>query len=166
MIETSLRISIDMDDCLNYWYDIYFERFGRNKKDHEITHDVWNILRKDYDFWINLPIKNYPDFIPASYCTSRVIKKKWIKDYIKKHGLPNSPVYQVFGFGRSKAPMLKGKCDVMIDDSPKNFIDLNNKGIPCLLMDSPYNRSFDTPMRVYSLHYEEIVNIYNEFFSR
>ena len=59
--------------------------------------------------------------------------------------------------------MLKGRVDVHIDDSLKVFIDLNTKGIPCLLMDSPYNQEWGPIGRVYTLNLEEIEEVYSLF---
>ena len=60
----------------------------------------------------------------------------------------------------SKAPVLKGRVDVFIDDSIKNFEDLNSQGIPCLLIDSPQNRHYKTEYRIYSLDEKEIELMY------
>ncbi len=38
---------------------------------------------------------------------------------------------------------LKGKCDIMIDDSIKNFVDLNSNGILCYLMTRPHNEKYE-----------------------
>ena len=87
------------------------------------------------------------------------------KTYLKNNGL-NSPLYQVNGYHISKYDTLKGKVDVFIDDSLKNFIDLNIKGIPCLLMDSPLNQNWGEIGRIYSLKLEEIESTYNDFIKR
>lgn len=60
----------------------------------------------------------------------------------------------------SKAPILKGRVDVFVDDSIKNFEDLNSQGIPCLLIDSPQNRNYETEYRIHSLDEKEIESIY------
>ena len=59
--------------------------------------------------------------------------------------------------------MLKGRVDVHIDDSIKVFKDLNSKGIPCLLMDSPFNQEWGPIGRIYSLNLEEIEDVYHLF---
>lgn len=159
-----LKVGIDCDDVLCHFMIPYLDRFGTPNKDTDITWNIWNILRHDSDFWINLPIKHYPDFKPELMCTARVINKNVIRKFLKKHDLDYMPVYQRFGYGLSKAPLIKGRIDVFIDDSVHNFYDLNHKGIKCLLMDSPYNRHIDTPLRVYSLMYDEIEYVYNQAF--
>jgi hypothetical protein len=141
----------------------YIQKFGTPKNDFEITKNVRVKLMKDKEFWMTLPIKNRPNFIPAQYTTARIIPKQWIKQFIRENGLSNVPVYQVRGVSLSKAKMLKGRVDLHIDDSIKVFKDLNSKGIPCLLIDSPYNREWGPIGRVYSLDIDEIIETYNLF---
>lgn len=163
MNSNRLRISCDLDDTINYWMFPYIQKFGTPKNDFEITKNVRVKLMKDKEFWMTLPIKNRPNFIPVQYTTARIIPKQWIKQFIKENGLPNVPVYQVRGVSLSKAKMLKGRVDLHIDDSIKVFKDLNSKGIPCLLIDSPYNREWGPIGRVYSLDIDEIIETYNLF---
>ena len=163
MNSNRLRISCDLDDTINYWMFPYIQKFGTPKNDFEITKNVRAKLMKDKEFWMTLPIKNRPNFIPVQYTTARIIPKQWIKQFIKENGLPNVPVYQVRGVSLSKAKMLKGRVDLHIDDSIKVFKDLNSKGIPCLLIDSPYNREWGPIGRVYSLDIDEIIETYNLF---
>lgn len=165
MNSNRLRISCDLDDTINYWMDPYLERFGTPKNDFEITKNVRTALLKDKEFWLTLPIKNRPNFMPVQYTTARIINKSWIKQFIRNNDLPDVPVYQVRGVSLSKAKMLKGRVDVHIDDSIKVFKDLNSKGIPCLLIDSPYNQEWGPIGRVYSLDIEEIEDAYELFIS-
>lgn len=158
-----LKISLDLDDTVNLWMQPYLDKFGIPKTNQEITKNVRYKLLKDKDFWLNLPIKNIPNFIPVQYTTSRLINKSITKEYLRRNNLPESPIYQVLGYGLSKAKMLKSRVDVHIDDSLKVFIDLNTKGIPCLLMDSPYNQEWGPIGRVYSLNLEEIEDVYHLF---
>lgn len=158
-----LKISLDLDDTVNLWMQPYLDKFGVPKTDQEITKNVRYKLLKDKDFWLNLPIKNIPNFTPVQYTTSRLVNKSITKEYLRRNNLPESPIYQVLGYGLSKAKMLKGRVDVHIDDSLKVFIDLNTKGIPCLLMDSPYNQEWGPIGRVYTLNLEEIEEVYSLF---
>lgn len=152
-----IKIGLDLDDTINYWYDVYVERFGIPKSDSEITHNVWNVLRHDQEFWETLPVKNrLVGFVPELYCTSRVNNKRWTRNWLKKNDFPNKPIYQRFGFGLSKAPLIKGRVDVFIDDSPFNVFDLNKKGIPCLMLTTPANAHIRFDYRIESLNYEEI----------
>lgn len=158
-----LRIGTDLDDTINSWYNEYLLRFGQPKNDYEITRNVMRVLRTDRDFWLNLPLKRCPDFQPTLYCTARLIPKIWTKKWLVEHDVPLAPIYQRYGYGISKAPLIKGRVDVFIEDSIKNFIDLNLNGIPCLLIDTPFNRNWGPIGRIYSLNYEEIDETYHLF---
>lgn len=158
-----LRIGLDLDQTIADFYGEYFKRFGSPKKSTEITKNVERILKKDKNFWLSLPVLRRPDFIPTLYCTARVNPKVWTKQYLDKQGFPKAPVYQVPGYFADKASRIKGRVDVFIDDSIHNFEKLNKLGIPCLLMDSPYNRDYNTEYRVYSLKLSEIEKVYNNY---
>lgn len=158
-----LKIGLDIDDTICDFLGPYFERFGTPKKDCEITKNVSRILIKDKDFWMNLPIIHRPNFNPALYCTKRVHSKVWSKQFLEKNEIPVAPIYQVFSQTSSKAPRIKGRVDVFIDDSISNFIDLNLNGIPCLLMDGKHNQGWGPVGRVFSLDKSEIEECYDLF---
>ncbi len=158
-----LRIGLDIDNCIADFDTGYLNRFGKfPKQDWCITRNVNNILIHEKDFWLSLPVIRLPDFTPKLFCSARVNNKRWTKKYLIKHGL-NSPLYQVPGIKVSKAKVLKGKVDVFIDDSLYNFIDLNSKGIPCLLMNTNTNQSWGPIGRIYTLNQDEINDAYELF---
>lgn len=159
----NLKISLDLDDTIVSFKDHYISRFGIPKTDLEITKKVRGILLKDKEFWLSQPLINIPDFIPTQYTTARLISKNWIKQQLKLNNLPNSPVYQVMGISISKAKMLRGRVDVHIDDNLNVFKDLNSKGIPCLLIDAPYNQEWGPIGRIFSLQKQEIEETYKLF---
>ena len=157
-----LRIGLDVDGTLADFETGYLNRFKKwPKKDWAITRNVHNILIKERDFWLNLPVLRVPEFTPKLYCSARVNNKRWTKKYLQDHNFPNAPLYQIPGYKLSKAKVLKGRIDVYVEDSLKNFIDLNSKGIPCLLIDSPSNQEWGPIGRIYSLNYDEIEYSYN-----
>lgn len=159
----SLKIGLDIDGVIADYEQGYLKRFKKFPKcDWAMTRNVNNILIHERDFWLNLPILRLPDFTPKLFCSARVNNKRWTKEYLTNHGL-NSPLYQVPGYKLSKAKAIGHKVDVFIDDSIKNFIDLNVKGIPCLLMDSPSNQGWGSVGRIFSLEYAEIEDAYNWF---
>ena len=92
----SLKISMDIDGCLCDFYGPYFDRFGQPKKNTDISKNVVNILAKDKEFWMNLPVINELNWVPKQYTTARVISKQWIKDYLRKELFPEAPVYHYF----------------------------------------------------------------------
>ena len=159
----SLRIGLDIDNTIADFNSGYLKRFGKfPNKDWCITRNVQNILIHEKDFWLNLPVIRTPDFTPRLFCSARVNSKRWTKQYLLKLGL-NSPLYQVPGYHVSKAKILKGKVDVFVEDSIKNFIDLNLNGIPCLLIDEPTNKEWGPIGRIYSLREKEIEECYRIF---
>ena len=156
-----LRIGLDIDNCIANFDAGYLSRFKKwPKHDWAISRNVEHILIKERDFWLGLPVLRKPDFTPRLYCSSRVNNKRWTKQYLKNNEFPNAPLYQIPGYKLSKAPVLKGRVDVFVDDSVKNFEDLNSQGIPCLLIDSPQNRNYKTEYRIYSLDEKEIELMY------
>lgn len=158
-----MRIGLDVDNVIADFDYGYINRFGKFPKcDWAITRNVNNILIKEREFWLNLPVLRLPNFTPKLFCSARVNNKRWTKQYLTNNGL-TSPLYQVPGYKLSKYPTLKGRVDLFIDDSIKNFIDLNLKGIPCLLMDSKVNESWGPIGRIYSLNIEEIMETYELF---
>ena len=157
-----LKIGLDLDDTLNYWLSEYNKLYKNSKSKYEITKNVYK-LRKNKEFWMNLPIKNSPNFIPELFCTKRIIPKSWTKEYLKKNLIPIAPIYQQWYQYGKKSTLIKGRVDVFIDDSIENMIELNLAGIPCLLMDAETNQEWEFFGRVFSLDYNHIEETYNLF---
>lgn len=158
-----LRIGLDIDDTICSFMRPYLERFGKPKEDREITRNVHRILVKDRDFWLRLPVINRPSFDPTLYCTKRIHPKAWTREFLAINELPIAPIYQVYSQAASKAPRIKGRVDVFVDDSISNFIDLNLRGVPCLLIDGEHNQNWGPVARIYSLDKEEIEECYHLF---
>ena len=158
------RIGLDIDDCLAGFWDAYCERFDTANnphmlKDHIITRNVQQILSKERDFWLNLPVINRPDFIPELYCTKRVNNKALTREWLRRNGFPDRPIYQMVYQHGNKADMIKGKVDVFIDDSLSNVIKCQRSGVPALLYHT--DRTVDFPMfKVFSLNRTEIIDAY------
>ena len=158
-----LKIGLDLDDTICDFLGPYLKRFGTPKKDTDITKNVNRILIKDKKFWMSLPVINRPNFVPTLYCTKRVHPKTWSKQFLIENGIPSAPIYQILCQLSSKAPRIKGRVDVFIDDSISNFIDLNLKGVPCLLINNQHNQKWGPIGRIYSLDKEEIEECYHLF---
>lgn len=161
--KNKLRIGLDLDDTINYWWSEYIKRFGLPKNDYEIIRNLQRKLKKDKEFWLNLPLKHYPDFEAELFCTKRIIPKTWSREYLIKHDIKVKPIYQQWYQYGKKSTLIKGKVDVFIDDSISNFIELNLSGVPCLLMDSENNQYWGSIGRIYSLEYEHIEKNYKLF---
>lgn len=158
-----LRCGLDLDDTIFSFMRPYLDRFGTPKEDSEITRNVHKVLKYDKEFWLNQPVINRPNFEVTLYCTKRIHNKNWTKQQLEINNLPIAPIYQVYSQSSSKAPRIKGRVDVFIEDSISNFIDLNKKGIPCLLIDSPFNQSWGPIGRIYNLDYDSICEAYELF---
>ena len=158
-----IRIGLDIDEVLADWWNPYVKRFGLPKKDSEITRNCSKIA-KDREFWVNLPVINKPQgFVPELYCTKRSCLKTYTKTWLKNNGFPNKPVYQVLCQTSNKASYIKGRVDVFIDDSISNFIAMNKSGVPCLLYNTDFNKSWGAIGRVYELDYDHIKETYDLF---
>jgi 5'(3')-deoxyribonucleotidase len=163
-MKKQLLIGLDLDDVLFDFFGEYLKIFGKPKTDSEITKNVFK-LRNNKVFWENLPKIRNIDFIPALYCTKRISSKTWTKNCLAKNHFPNRPLYQRYYQLGKKSTLIKGRCDVFIDDSVSNFKEINSSGTLCLLMDAPHNQHFDTPLRIKELSLKEIKTKYNEFYS-
>lgn len=155
-----LRIGCDADGVLDDFWNPYIKRFGQPKNDYEITKNVQQKLFRDKKFWTTLPVLHKPNFDVTLYCTKRTSLKSYLRQWLEENEFPLAPIYQVLYQYGSKAPLIKGRIDVFIDDSVANFLDLNRAGIPCLLMDNPSNKHLGPILRVHSLQKEEIEDVY------
>lgn len=168
MNKTRLKVGLDIDDTVCDFMGPYLERFGSPQTNDEITKNVFQHLRKDKDFWINLEVINYPNFNVELFCTKRVNSKRWTREFLESHGLSKIdnkviPIYQQYCQVGPKSTLVKGRIDVFIDDSLSNFKEMNSKGIPCLLMDTEHNRDWGPIGRVSSLDIREIEETYHLF---
>jgi len=156
-----LKIGSDLDDTIFGFSKGYLNRFKKwPKYDWCITRNVTNILINERDFWVNLPVIRRPDFEPTLYCSSRVNNKRWTKKALEINELPNSPLYQIPGYHIPKSKYIKGRVDVFIEDSPHQWKALNMAGIPCLLIDGDNNQEYGPILKIYSLNYDEIEEVY------
>lgn len=156
-----LSIGLDIDEVLADWWNPYLKRFGLPKTDAEITRNCNLKLSKDREFWLNLPvIRRLEGFEPKLYCTKRSCLKSYSKEWLDNNEFPHKPVYQVYCQNDNKARYIKGRIDVFVDDSPKNFIQMNKSGVPCLLMNAPHNQHLGPILRIDTLQYDEIKSTY------
>lgn len=160
-----LKIGLDIDDTLAGFFEMYKEYYNVEKNpnammDHNITKNVVK-LRYNKAFWTTLPKIDNIDFEPELYCTKRVNPKSYTKQWLTNNGFPLKPIYQMVHQHGNKADMIKGRCDVLIDDSISNVLACNKAGMPALLIDRPHNRYWGPQFRIYSLQEEEISEAYH-----
>lgn len=143
------KIVLDIDEVVCDWAKGYSEYTGN-----EVSARYWDscygmgdsldILAQDKNFWVNkLKVKQYPDFIPHAYVSSRSIPVEWTKEWLEKNGLPCRPVVHV-PWGASKlAELQKLGAEIFVDDRMENFITAQSGGITTFLMDASHNQHWD-----------------------
>jgi FMN phosphatase YigB (HAD superfamily) len=158
-----IRIALDLDDTIFDFLGAYQEVFPgeRNMISSNITKNVFK-LKKDKRFWENLPLLEMPNFEPCIYATKRINSKVYTRNCLSRHGLPIKPIYQmVYQYG-NKVNIIKGHCDVLIDDSAFNCYQALQVGFPAILITRPHNINSDYPYRINKLDLDEILNVYNQ----
>lgn len=157
-MKTKLRIALDIDDTISSFINSYKEYFPgeKNMKDEVITKNVYK-LRNNKKFWTELEVIDRPNFEPHIYATKRINPKSYTREWLIKNGFPNKPIYQTLTQGGNKADIIKGRCDVLIDDSPSNVYKCIKSGVPALLIDRPHNQYAGPLYRIYSLDIDEIM---------
>lgn len=158
-----IRIALDLDDTIFDFLGAYQEVFPgeRNMISSNITKNVFK-LKKDKRFWENLPLLEMPNFEPCIYATKRINSKIYTRNCLSRHGLPIKPIYQmVYQYG-NKVNIIKGHCDVLIDDSAFNCYQALQVGFPAILITRPHNINSDYPYRINKLDLDEILTVYNQ----
>jgi hypothetical protein len=116
-----MRIFLDIDDVIFDFQEDYAKYFNTKKqKSWSTSKLMWKrlvTLRSDKNFWINLTVKNKPNFQPDGFVSARAIPKKWTYESLKKNNIKGrSNIHQV-NWGVSKLDTLKHLgCDIFIDD--------------------------------------------------
>ena len=161
-LSSKLRIACDIDQVLADFesaYNKYYNTDMSKENDDHITKNVYK-LRHNKEFWTNLEVIDRPNFIPYIYATKRINLKSYTREWLLKNGFPDRPIYQtIYQYG-NKADIIKGRCDVLIDDSVSNVYKCIKSGVPALLLDRPHNRHAGPEFRIYNLDIDEITECY------
>lgn len=166
-MQKPLNIYLDIDDVIFSWYEAYAKAFNTKTPKSWLNSKLMlrrlQILAKNKDFWLNLPIKNKPNFQPTGFVSARGIPKTWTKESLKINNIPGrSNVHQVH-WGQSKVSLLKElNCNIFIDDKIETFRECNKNGIFCLLMDAEHNRKVKTKYRIYDLDINNIITLWSK----
>jgi FMN phosphatase YigB (HAD superfamily) len=157
-----IRIALDLDDTVFDFLGAYREAFPgeRNMINSNIDKNVLS-LRKNKKFWENLPLLEMPNFEPCIYATKRINSKTYTRNCLSRYGLPIKPIYQIYYQQGNKANIIKGHCDVLVDDSVFNCYQALKVGFPAILITRPHNVHSDYPYRVNKLDIEEIMEVYS-----
>jgi hypothetical protein len=160
-------IYLDIDDVIFSWQEAYACRFNtkilKSWSTSNLVKKRLDVLSKEKDFWLNLPLKNIPNFQPNGFISARGIPKKWTYESLKNNNIPGrSNLHQVY-WGQSKIQKLKDLgVDILIDDNPKTFKECEENGIFCILMTMPYNTHIKTKYRVDNLDINNILNLWDD----
>ena len=157
-----IRIALDLDDTVFDFLGAYREAFPgeKNMEEPKITKNVLS-LRRDKKFWEELPLLEMPNFEPHIYATKRINSKVYTRNCLSRHGLPVKPIYQIYTQTGNKATIIRGRCDVLVDDSARNCWQALKVGFPAILITRPHNVNSDYPYRVNRLDIEEITEVYS-----
>lgn len=160
------RVWLDIDGILADFESFFLSYLGLPR--HHPTD--WNDYRfreefhrieNDDRFWSEIPRIVDPQELRypiTGYITSRPCFNLTIELWFEKMGYPKAELINIWGTGNKKSDFLKGNCDVMVDDSIQNFVEMQNQGVLCYLMTRPHNAKYDVG------HYR--VNSLKEFFDK
>ena len=77
------KIFLDIDDVIFNWYVDYAKRFNTKVPKSWLNSNLikkrLDILTKEKNFWLNLSVKNIPNFQPNGFVSARGIPKSWTK---------------------------------------------------------------------------------------
>lgn len=113
--------------------------------------DNMHLVKYDQNFWLNIPPLINPKILEGHvelYCTARDIDAAVTSLWLLRNGFPNSTSVLSVGLGKSKVSYLKGRVDAFLDDSVKNFEELNAAGINCYLYTRSHNVDYKTEKRI------------------
>ena len=117
----SPNIFLDIDDVIFDWYRAYAKRFNTKIPiswvESKLVHKRLQILAMEKSFWLNLPIKNMPNFVPKGFVSARGIPKAWTVESLRVNKVPGRSNVNQVHWGQSKISLLKELgCDIFIDD--------------------------------------------------
>lgn len=103
-------------------------------------------VENDDNFWLNCPRLIDPATIAypiAGYCTARACSDEVVHQWLKANNFPYAKVVNV-KFNGSKVETLKAeKCEIFVDDSIQNFVELQSNNILCYLKTRPHNLKYN-----------------------
>ncbi len=117
--------------------------------DYRFVDNLKNTIDNE-DFWLSAPMLSFPEEINypiAGYCTARSVSVEVIQKWLDNNKFPRAKICRV-DFGESKVEKLKDAgCEIMLDDSIHNFVELNSNGIVCYLYSRPHNEKYNVGYR-------------------
>lgn len=168
MNKQTTNIFLDIDDVIFAWQEAFADRFNTKPQKAWRSSPLFKRrleeVRKEKEFWLNLPVKNIPNFQPKGFLSARSIPKTWTEQSLQLNKIPGRSNVNQVQWGESKVNLLKEfNCDIFIDDKYETFKECNKNGIFCLLMDASHNQSYKTKYRIYDLDINNIMEMYNKY---
>lgn len=171
-----LNIAADIDGCLANFMASFLIKAKELNRHHELPKSwqewyqyfkydglgdfsyVWDQIRNDTDFWLNIEPFDIPPFTPKVYVTARSIPSEITYQWLEKYNIPLAPVITI-GPNKPKSEAIRIfekeqnlVLDFFVEDLYENFKELNEAGIYCYLLDRPWNRQYNVGrQRIYSL---------------
>lgn len=153
------KIGLDIDEVLADFVGGMMERFPKMDKRSVYWNDPHIIqnfseIKDDHSFWLDLKPKiDSVPFEPHCYITSRPIDEAITKEWLDKNGFPSAKIYTV-GHNVSKVLVARESgIEWFVDDRYENFVQLNQNGICCFLMDAPHNQRYNVGFkRIFDLN--------------
>ncbi|MBE6069590.1 MAG: hypothetical protein E7211_18160 [Clostridium lundense] len=184
----NLNICIDIDGTITeayFWLDICNEYFNTNFREEQVTeyaiHKILGVDDKEYErFYEKYKVKMHTEqelrenaksvierlslFNNIYFVTARDKSLTMLTHaYLRKNEIPYNELF-VLGSHYKVDKARELKCNVFIEDSYDNAVQLSNAGFKVLLIDTNYNRKplNEGITRVYN--WTEIYGIINELF--
>jgi hypothetical protein len=163
-----VKIYLDVDDVVTNWVPTFCKKYDcpipTTWTNPHITRARLDELSKDRNYWINLPVRHRPNFVPSGFLSARSVPKRWTYEFMKLNQIPGRSNINHVPWNTSKIEKLRAfGCDIFIDDKDETFEDCHKAGIFCLLMDTPWNQHIKTPFRIFNLDYNTIINKYRKW---
>ena len=136
-------LGISYEDAEKFWNE-YLPYYAMKYNAREFAREVIAKLKETNEIYI-ITARNEDGLPPESYGHMQEIVVNWLKHQ-------NIAYDKIIFTKGSKLPYcLENNIDVMIEDSPRNILDISSK-VPVLCFDNPYNENIngENITRVYS----------------
>lgn len=150
---SNFKIGLDIDDVLSDFVNYYcFTEKKEIPKFWSFDRDIAeNLIKKDSDWWLNMPVKINPNeinFEPQCYITSRqFVSKETTQKWLDLNGFPHKPLFVVSSVEDKVKVAKDNGLDIFIDDRYENYKAMNDAGIFCYLFTAKHNEKYNVGHR-------------------
>ncbi|WP_446898410.1 5' nucleotidase, NT5C type [Clostridium sp. LBM24168] len=182
----NLSICIDIDGTITdpyYWLDSANRYFNKNVKPEEVigynVDRVMGVSRNEYLEFYERNKFQIHDAEPIREDASIIIRKLFDKNniyfvtargkdleiltyhYLSRHGIPYDDVF-VLGTTYKVDKARELQCDIFVEDSYENAVQLSKSGFKVLLIDTNYNRNPLNENIIRVFNWDEIYGVIEE----